>query len=137
MQTFLPFPSFVESAQVLDNQRLGKQRVETMQIYNSLHNPYYGWKNHPAVKQWATYDRALILYGIAICKEWQARGFKDTLLKAFKLMLQAYPIYIPPPWLGNPAYHSSHRAALLFKNPAHYQKFDWTEEPKLDYIWPI
>lgn len=30
MQTFLPYPDFVESASVLDRQRLGKQRVEVI-----------------------------------------------------------------------------------------------------------
>ncbi|MFN7881952.1 MAG: pyrimidine dimer DNA glycosylase/endonuclease V, partial [bacterium] len=32
MQTFLPSPSFAESARILDNKRLGKQRVECKQI---------------------------------------------------------------------------------------------------------
>ncbi len=32
MQTFLPFPCFTESAKALDNKRLGKQRVETLQL---------------------------------------------------------------------------------------------------------
>ena len=32
MQTFLPFPDFQQSAAVLDRVRLGKQRVEALQI---------------------------------------------------------------------------------------------------------
>lgn len=32
MQTFLPFPDFARSAKVLDNKRLGKQRIEAKQI---------------------------------------------------------------------------------------------------------
>ena len=36
MQTFLPFPDFVASARSLDRLRLGKQRVETLQILNAL-----------------------------------------------------------------------------------------------------
>ena len=36
MQTFLPYPSFEESAKVLDWRRLGKQRVEGMQIINAI-----------------------------------------------------------------------------------------------------
>lgn len=36
MQTFLPFPHFTMSAQVLDKKRLGKQRVETLQILKVL-----------------------------------------------------------------------------------------------------
>lgn len=36
MQTFLPYPQFWESARVLDRQRLGKQRVEALQILKVL-----------------------------------------------------------------------------------------------------
>ena len=36
MQTFLPYKSFEQSAQVLDWRRLGKQRVEGMQIINAI-----------------------------------------------------------------------------------------------------
>lgn len=36
MQTFLPYKDFKKSAQALDRQRLGKQRVETMQLMTAL-----------------------------------------------------------------------------------------------------
>jgi hypothetical protein len=36
MQTFLPYPDFRESLQVLDNKRLGKQRVEAYQIISAI-----------------------------------------------------------------------------------------------------
>lgn len=36
MQTFMPYSNYNECAQALDNKRLGKQRVETWQIYNVL-----------------------------------------------------------------------------------------------------
>lgn len=36
MQTFLPYSSFKRSAAVLDNKRLGKQRVETLQVMQGL-----------------------------------------------------------------------------------------------------
>lgn len=42
MQTFLPYPDFAESASVLDRQRLGKQRVETLQVMKALTVPGYG-----------------------------------------------------------------------------------------------
>lgn len=47
MQTFLPYPSFVESAKCLDRQRLGKQRVEVLQLLKALLVPGSGWGNHP------------------------------------------------------------------------------------------
>ena len=48
MQTFLPFPDFQQSAAVLDHVRLGKQRVEALQILRALVIPEYGWQSHPA-----------------------------------------------------------------------------------------
>jgi Pyrimidine dimer DNA glycosylase len=36
MQTFLPYSDITESLRVLDDKRLGKQRVETFQIINAI-----------------------------------------------------------------------------------------------------
>lgn len=60
MQTFLPYSSFSKSASVLDNKRLGKQRVECLQILKALSDPAYGWQNHPAVKMWKGYTDRLV-----------------------------------------------------------------------------
>jgi hypothetical protein len=49
VQTFLPYPDFAASAAVLDTKRLGKQRVETVQVLRGLTLPTYGWRHHPAV----------------------------------------------------------------------------------------
>jgi len=78
MQTFLPFSSFWRSAKCLDNKRLGKQRVEAMQILTTLSGKNKAWKNHPAVKMWKGYENALAEYGIVICEEWRSHGFRDT-----------------------------------------------------------
>src|SRR3712207_9220014 len=52
MQTFVPVADFEESARLLDSPRLGKQRVETLQILRALELPDYGWASHPAVAMW-------------------------------------------------------------------------------------
>jgi len=78
MQTFLPSTSFEQSAKWLDTLRLGKQRVECYQILKALTDPSYGWQNHPAVNMWRQHKHALLFYSIAICLEWQQRGYKDT-----------------------------------------------------------
>ena len=36
MQTFLPYQNFIKSAKCLDYKRLGKQRVEALQIHNII-----------------------------------------------------------------------------------------------------
>ena len=51
MQSFLPIADFTETARILDPRRLGKQRVEALQILRGLIVPGYGWRHHPAVKK--------------------------------------------------------------------------------------
>lgn len=136
MQTFLPYPGFGQSARVLDNRRLGKQRVETLQILNALTNPAYGWRNHPATKMWTGHIPALAVYGIEMCAEWRKRGFRDTCadkIAAFLPSEEAAPL---PSWLNDPDFHASHRSNLLRKDPVHYGQFGWTEPHDLPYIWP-
>lgn len=189
MQTFLCYPDFNKSAQVLDYRRLGKQRVEAWQILqinlartelgffvcdhcgkiffvgtehlwcnkcNSLGKTYYPpspetydnfhqrilipWENHTAVKMWRGYEFALADYGFYICREWINRGYKDNLQPKFIEELKY--LYVNsrldcPEWLGNEQFHSSHRAALLAKDYNYYSQFGWSENPVINYVWPV
>lgn len=148
MQTFLPHPNFPDSAAVLDNKRLGKQRVEVIQILNALTLPHYGWKNHPAVRMWLGYEFSLANYGLYICDEWIRRGFKDTCRGKIAQILDKEPLsglytlrgdsrFSVPPWMGQHAVHASHRSNLLRKDPEHYGQFNWDEPPDLPYFWPV
>lgn len=135
MQTFLPFPDFAQSASVLDRQRLGKQRVETLQLLSALSpTAQSGWRNHPAARMWRGFSPALALYGITICDEWIARGYRDTCRE--KILPFSTGELSMPPWLGREAFHASHRSNLLRKAPSHYSQFNWSESPDLPYIWP-
>lgn len=130
MQTFLPLPSFVESAKVLDYRRLGKQRVEAMQILTAL-SKGSGWSNHPAIKMWRGFEPALIVYKTACIDEWISRGYRNSMQiirsESFEL----------PPWFGNPTFHASHRSNLHRKHPDHYSKFGWSESNDLPYMRPL
>lgn len=138
MQTFLPLPSFVETARVLDRQRLGKQRVEAKQILNTLLGLSTGWANHPAVLMWRGHEPWLCSYGMAICRAWRFRGYEDHQLEFFHDKLcELDGTGEEPPWLGDEALHASHRAALLAKMPTHYSQFGWREEPGIHYVWPV
>jgi hypothetical protein len=140
MQTFLPYPDFAQSAACLDNKRLGKQRVECLQILKALSDPSYGWQNHPAVKMWHKHDYHLMGYGIAICDEWIKRGFNDTCRdKITNIAAGLDPDFEQPRplWLGNQDFHASHRSNLIRKDPVHYGQFGWTEPNNLPYVWPV
>ncbi|PRC47381.1 cytoplasmic protein, partial [Mycobacterium sp. ITM-2017-0098] len=78
MQTFLPCPCFTDSARVLDVKRLGKQRVETIQVLRALTVSGYGWRHHPAAAMWAGYEEALVRYGLDVCAVWCGQGRGDT-----------------------------------------------------------
>lgn len=125
MQTFIPLPSFQESAQCLDRQRLGKQRVEVLTILRTLLGKSTAWRNHPNVKMWQGYEHALARYGLAICQEWIKRGYKDTCYqKIVDLFDGVIPFQDAPEWL-NEDFCRGHRKLLLEKDFAFYSgKFD-------------
>jgi hypothetical protein len=134
MQTFLPYPSFVQSAACLDRARLGKQRVEAMQILRALHGQSTGWVNHPATRMWRGHEEALILYGWSVVREWTDRGYKNSITD---FNPDERGVIRMPPWLGRLDFHASHRSNLLRKDPKHYSQFYWTEPDNLPYIWPV
>jgi len=141
MQTFLPYADFAKSAQVLDRQRLGKQRVETLQVLKALHVPDYGWRQHPAVKMWQGFGGALLEYQAAICNEWTSRGYRDTCLeKSTAIVLESglsLANVVMPDWLGDEELHRSHRSNLIRKFPEHYRPlFELGLSDDLPYVWP-
>lgn len=137
MQTFLPYPDFDRCAAALDRQRLGKQRVEVLQILRALAGETTGWRNHPATRMWRGHERALALYGVIVCEEWLQRGYRDTCTARIVALSERFPATGRPAWLGDARLHTSHRANLLRKDPAHYGQFGWTEDPTLPYWWPV
>lgn len=140
MQTFLPYPDFEKSAKCLDRARLGKQRVEVLQILRAIRYGS-GWSNHPAVKMWRGFESALVRYGYSICDEWKERRYVDnTKLKISEedwYWQNKYPEVLYPKWLGLEEFHASHRSNLLRKFPEWYSKFGWKEPPTLKYYWPV
>ena len=136
MNTFLPYRSFEESARALDNKRLGKQRVEVLQLLKAILDPEAkGWRNHPCSVMWRNNENGLILYGVAICHEWTSRGFADTCHE--KILAWAPKARGgDPTWLGDESFHASHRANLIRKDPEYYRSHGWTDDETIELIWP-
>lgn len=110
MQTFLPYPDFIESAKVLDDARLRKQQTEAEQILKTLATPEpRGWSNHPAVLQWKGYEICLTYYLTCVSKECTNRGFKGRHNYTLNCTVNS------PPWFGDDKIHLSHKSRLLFK----------------------
>lgn len=172
VQCFLPYPDPVRSAAVLDDLRLGKQRVEGLQILSvltGLRAPWppgatsgpveefvpKGWVNHPAVRMWRGHVTALVDYTLAVCTEWQRRGYQDTVepkvraIAARRGLAGGCGSFDPgmavdvdvdvdvPAWWGEPALHLSHQSNLLRKDEVHYRPFFPDVPADLPYHWPV
>lgn len=122
MQTFLPLPSFAESAAALDRQRLNKQRSEVYQMLRALAGDTSGWASHPVTVAWRGHERSLCEYGFAMCAEWIGRGYRDTRAPLIAAMAPRFAATTakPPPWAENPAVHLAYRRLLVGKKPEHY-----------------
>jgi hypothetical protein len=149
MQTFLPVADFADSARLLDSPRLGKQRVETLQILRAIELPDYGWANHPAVLMWRGRTPALVAYGLSMARIWRERGFGDSTepqIGEFAPHVVGVPqaelaeAGLLPSWLGDEALHRSHRSNLIAKDPGFYRprftELFGPEPDDLPYVWP-
>jgi pyrimidine dimer DNA glycosylase len=130
VQTFLPYPDFERTAEVLDDRRLGKQRVEVLQILNAMHRTSGGWINHPATRMWRGHEAALVAYGLAVIDVWTRAGRADTVRDKILPHLHGEPVRTQqelaalgmlPPWLGREDIHRAYRSALVRKMPEHYR----------------
>jgi hypothetical protein len=148
VQTFLPYSDFEASARALDLKRLGKQRVETIQVARALTVPGYGWRHHPATLMWRGYEEALGRYGLTVCDVWVEKGFSDTCaatiaadlatagvgrIRDYGELAEAKAL---PPWLFDEEFLRSHRSALVRKDPEFYGPQFPDVPPDLPYVWP-
>lgn len=138
MQTFLPYPDYAKSAQCLDRQRLGKQRVEVLQLLKTLQDGG-AWSNHPAARMWRGYEVSLAAYGAIICDEWIRRGYRDTCYNKIKEFVLAFPDSSlgSPPWVGRESFHRAHQSNLVRKLPDYYRRYFPDVPNDLPYVWPV
>ena len=143
--TFAPYPDAARTARVLDRRRLGKQRVECVQILRAVLGVTHGWASHPATRAWLGHPGGLVSYTLSMCSEWRRRGYVDNMARA------ALDLHPPdnddaPDWWGHPLVHGSHRAVLHRKLPTHYDAPDFVlaadtfpvlhDRPQTSYVWP-
>lgn len=97
---------------------------------------------------WSGWLEALGCYGLVCARTWVAAGFADTCAETIRADLAAAGVTRVrdqaelaeagelPGWLGDPAFHRSHRSALLRKDPDHYGPLFTDVPDDLPYVWP-
>lgn len=145
MQVFVPDATSLEaSVRCLDQSRAGNQCWRESKTLLSG-----GWPSHPAHQLFDDYPGAFAKYNMLLIDHVYENGWcrqathekwhefwRQELVKAGNADL--------PHWWGDERIHSSHRSALLFKDPEWYCQFDWEDEPigpdpvtgKWNYVWP-
>ena len=156
MQTFLPYASSEKTGWCLDLGRLGNQLMESQQIHKSLFDPEYGHRNHPIKNMWRGHECALLDYTLTLGRIWLIRRPHDRPHGSIANIVQQHSEYTghaaqvdcakanrktksldKPRWWGDERLHSIHRSNLLFKDPYHYGRFSWPEQPQSGgYIYP-
>lgn len=148
MQTFLPYADFERSARSLDLKRLGKQRVECIQVVRGLTRPDYAWRHHPAVKMWRGHLEALGRYSFTVREVWRGLGHADTCQGTIAADLtvagvatvrrqgQLAEAGLLPAWLGDEDFHRRHQSSLVRKDPEHYRPQFPGVPDDLDYAYP-
>lgn len=138
MQVFRPYVDWRRSAAVLDDRRLGKQRVECKQVLNVIlrrlgliNDGLRGWLNHPIVLLYYNGGRPYIsdLAGFfnACVEEWVRRGFRSSISLSDIEHLFTKVEHID----GTPVtrvHEIEYRRLLLIKDPKHYVKVFPREE---------
>ena len=85
------------------------------------------------------YEDALKLYILAMCREWRACGFNDSVEAQILARCPGGEPASPPlpPWLGDPAFHLAHQSNLIRKDPDHYAPRFPGVPGDLPYVWPV
>lgn len=141
MQTFLTNRDPAVTAGILDVKRLGKQRLEVIQILRILLGKVdsAAWRNHPAVRMWKGYEPYLLkIYLRAVLDEWVKRGYKN--LKCEEHYSELFLIVknkkaVEPEWFSDQLF-ISHQSNLVRKLPEYYSRL-FNVPGNIPYVWPV
>lgn len=153
IQTYLPFPSYRESAVVLLDEDLELQRKHVLLVLETMHTveeteiPELADtpldKLEHVTRMWAGYEMQLAEYGLEMCEEWLVRHpvpkgqtdpIYDSIFRHLEWATSETSNMGKPPWFGDVDFHVSHQAALLRHNLRYAEHFK--VDRSLDLVWP-
>ena len=134
MQIFVPYANPIKTAKCLDNRRLNKQILETIQILSANTGIDVGWKipkyiyNHPNTLLWIKDSSYLVGYLAWLLVEYKKRRNKDH--KGLDILYRFFSSYILPCMFNEytinhltPEFCKQHQQKLLEKDKKHYSRY--------------
>ena len=138
-KTILPYPNFKETASVLSDSHLERQRYEVLHLIEILQEvevtqlPDTFTDETPEVtlefvNTWSGYEMQLCEFGITLSEEWSVRHKKvDPFFEIFTEHLDwatgENANMNMPPHFGNVDYHDEIKAALVKNDPDWYASY--------------
>lgn len=143
MITWLPFIDYKETAKVLTSYDLEQQQKEVITILDNLFQLDNKFIDQPVIKMWEGHEVQLCNYGLMICDEYSARGFKDLSIERMLIHLHnaaegLFTMEVPG-WMGDERSEMltlSHQSNLIRRNPMHYSKYFKNVPNDLPFYWP-
>lgn len=147
MNTWLPYPDYLESARVLDPATLVDQPNQVLAILDVIHESdtsIYRGAPDQVVNMWRDHEAQLCEYGLTMVEQCLQGPSEFTNLARVKENLEWHLDCATsgeysmdkPKWFGDLDFHDSHKAALLRTMPEFYRdKFD--VDRTLPLIWPV
>lgn len=140
MQIFCPYPSPLECAKALWNDRLryNKQIIECKQILDAIEGVGKGWFNHPVVKMYKNYKVWLTCY--MLCLTYYRLYQKSVNEMDKKSLYTSAEIFnnradqIRPPFLTE-EFCDQHKRRLYTKSPELYSQFAKYGKSDINYYY--
>lgn len=141
MQTFMPYPSFEESADALDLVRLSCQVKECYQIMQALCYTT-GYSNHSVTRMWRNHEWELLVYAEACENERLYRDRPphvsfDNLIRLYFRRFDSGRRFESPFWLGDPELHLAYQSVLVSKDPDYYEPQFPGVPPNIPLRYPV
>lgn len=151
--TWLPLPSYRDSADALSDRDLEQQRYDVVYLLEQLHSiekselpsEYLSEVGNADIellmKMWVGKEMQLCEYGAVVCEEWLTRkAFQEDpaleiILKHLDWATDDSSNMAKPVWFGNIEFHHSHQAALVRRDADSYRGL-FRVERDLPIIWP-
>lgn len=153
METLLPYPSLIESVNILEGDELDATVAAVITVLNVLHETLTeeeleAYDGHPEVYKWRGHEPALAELGmLALSRLADLDGKDDLLMERAEEENETLSWHLRtacsgeynlelPKWFGDIRFHQAEQAKLVRRRPEVYRKTFPTIDLTVIPVWP-